>query len=390
MKSRICFVIVLFILTQHSLGQDSYSIADSTKAWSNVRCYTGHFNNACCCQTITNRPGGDTIINGGHYLKVYETRDSLLRDWNLSGFLKESRESHKVFFRNLSGDEGLIYDFGLKPMGIVRINNTYMQFPCPAELTCYLKDSVLVNGVYRARYFLGIPSEGHEYMNRDTWIEGIGSVHGVFSSGYLATGYSGAFSQLQCYSEHNAPVFRNPAGGTGFKNDFHPAMPAQPFDTAILETWYELIYRVADPSVAGSSSWYGWSLPGGLFSLTKSDTLFSLCDSAGNFPGLMNETNCGYTQDVLKSHSLSLFQTFVRNKFPGNGSSTGPHLSNKKVTLILSPSHTGYQYEDGKGLTKVKNRLTNPRIIIDADSPVSGFRCIKIYITDSEQIKIIY
>jgi hypothetical protein len=386
-------LIVLLIPWTLSKGQGSFQIADTTKTWNNLICLLSHSPFVSCGHTVTNRFSGDTIINANHYLKVYQSEDSLTRNWVLAGFLKEDLKKQMVFFRSLSGHEGLIYDFSLRPSDKVRINNTYMGFPCTVTLTCYLKDSVMINGLYRDRYFLGILSTGNEYSNRDTWIQGIGSIHGLFNSGYLASGFSGGYSELLCCSEKGKAIYRNPEFNTCFKNDFYPVAISEPSDTALLDTFYEFFIHITDSATKDRVGWCGWSLPGATsWADEEHGKLAGVCNTSGDFPRTVSEINCGYTVDVLKMHSIVLFVTFVGNNDLLKDHSIFTNPQEGKITLKLNPNASGYSYSDW-GLpcgTEGRKTVTDSHIHADYHCLSKGTYSIRIYNNDSKGVTISY
>jgi hypothetical protein len=393
MRIKHFWLIVLMTIWVSSKGHCAFQIADTTKTWNNLSCLFSHSPFVSCGHTVTNRFSGDTVINTNHYLKVYESADSLFHNWKLAGFLKEDTKRHKVFFRSLSGNEGLVYDFGLRPSDKVCINNTYMGFPCAVTLTCYMRDSVLISGLYRERYFLGIPSVGNEYSNRDTWIEGIGSIHGLFNSGYLGSGFSGGYSELLCCSEKGRIIYRNPEYNNCFKNDFYPVVVSEPSDTAWLDTFYEFFIHIADSTAKDNIGWCGWSLPGAnSWADEENGKLAGVCNTSGDFPRTVSEINCGYTVDVLKMHSIVLFVTLISNNDLLKDQSLLINPAEGKITLKLNPNTSGYSYSTWDLPCGIEGRktVTDSKIQADYHCLPKGTYSIRIYNNDSKTRTISY
>ena len=93
----------------------------------------------------------DTIINDILYQKVWISEDENHEDWNFYGaFIREV--DNRVYYRQMFGDEGLIYDFNLQLGDSVVVNNPRSI----GEISLFLNaiDSVETENGYLERWTL--------------------------------------------------------------------------------------------------------------------------------------------------------------------------------------------------------------------------------------------
>lgn len=169
------------------------ALVDTTKLWSVSIQYAN-------IQYSMYYKVSDTITIGNNlYSKVYETNDSLLLDWNFTGYIRENG-SNEVYFRNSTGDEGLIYSFDLSANDSILVYNPLV---CPefSSLIVSSTDSVWLGNSYRKRIFF------YNSNNDDYWTEGIGSKFGLLFSNYC---FIGANYNLLCYYESDSLIYQNP------------------------------------------------------------------------------------------------------------------------------------------------------------------------------------
>ncbi len=123
---------------------------------------------------------GDTIFDDLTYKKVYSTTDSLGNNWVLSNNYLRENQHQKVYLKQNDGEEILLYDFSLNLGDTFQIN----QIPC--QLKVVEIDTIKLNNEeLRKRMrleLLDFPEWGSTY-----WIEGIGSLQGVFNYYYFCT-----------------------------------------------------------------------------------------------------------------------------------------------------------------------------------------------------------
>ena len=193
--------IITIIFVGLSIMTGAQEIVDSTKVWSVL---TGHCHPEYTVYTTEMyRFNNDTLINGKMYQTVLISEDEQQEEWFFFGsFVRE--ENKKVYYREYSGEEGLIYDFNLEPGDTVVVNNP--RAVSEVTLTLVEIDSVETPEGYRERWKLTNDSfEEPEY-----WIRGVGSMAGILNStSNLFGGLCGTYILL-CAQENNTTVYQNP------------------------------------------------------------------------------------------------------------------------------------------------------------------------------------
>ena len=188
---------VLFSLL--SYGQTSSEfLVDTNKLWSNL------------FDTFTGGPppyykttsyvkfSGDTVINSVNYKKVLSTTDSLQNNFIVGGYIRED-STHKVFYYNpMSSTTRLLYDFNAEVGDSVDVG-WYLPMPLVVDTI----DSVFVYDRYLKRMVLSFQG-----MSGEIWIEGIGSLCGIFNGG--CNFITGTRHELLCYFENDTLKYSNP------------------------------------------------------------------------------------------------------------------------------------------------------------------------------------
>lgn len=196
MKRSFHLLLFLFI-SQIVFSQVYFPLVDTGKVWSIYHNYCKEKSYPFSDYT---RFEGDTLMDGMLFKKVWSSRDSLGTTWTANGFIREDAQK-KVFLRYCQPcDESLLYDFGAQVGDYLHLqSNIYSAF---------IVDSVdiitLMNGEERRRFSLHDTGT----LCIDSWIEGIGSVFGVLSSGPCTL--VGDDPHLMCFSEHDTLKYHNP------------------------------------------------------------------------------------------------------------------------------------------------------------------------------------
>jgi hypothetical protein len=181
-----------------SLYQITHTIVNVNTQWSglNVK-FTNTAADSLFSYSI--RFEGDTICNYIPYTKIWQSSDSLAEHWKLYGSIRE--EYKKTWFLPLGEvEEHLLYDFSVTPEQTVLVTNP-SGFGIQMKVTSV--DSIEVYGVKRLRIQLkGLYND----TNTDTWIEKIGSIHGILSSCYDIPGWK---NNVLCVKENDQQIFRN-------------------------------------------------------------------------------------------------------------------------------------------------------------------------------------
>lgn len=300
--------IKLVILVIFSIGistivpsQNYYQIADTLKCWRTMGCGCGVLMVIGGCDTRTNRFYGDTIINSKSYLKVHETLDSLQQNWYIPGYIYEDTNSNQVYYRNLDNEEGLIYDFNLSVNDIVEVYNLYMFFPFSIPYKCYQIDSVLIGNDFRKRFFMSylgnlVPEPD------DIWIEGIGSINGVLTSGYSESGWCGGFFELLCYYENDSLIYMASPFNTCFLNNFYPDILSETYDTAYIGTDYFFQVLISDTTQNDSINWIDEVMPQGFWMDTINGIIHGNPQTLGSYRCIVILKNWGYRIDMLDAN----------------------------------------------------------------------------------------
>ncbi len=176
-------------------------IVDSTKVWSVL---TGHCHPEYTVYTTEMyRFSNDTLMDGKMYKTVFISEDEQQEEWFFFGsFVRE--ENKKVYYREYSGEEGLIYDFNLALGDTVVVNNP--RAVSEVTLTLVEIDSVETSEGYHERWKL----TNESFEEPEYWIKGIGSMAGILNStSNLFGGLCGTYILL-CEQENNAAVYQNP------------------------------------------------------------------------------------------------------------------------------------------------------------------------------------
>lgn len=195
MKTKL--LLALLLANVFVLGQTNETLVDTTKLWSNLMQSSLAGPPPYIKITTFVRFSGDTLIGSHHFKKVLETTDNILLNFTTSGFIREDAEK-KVYYRRIQDtNDRLLYDFDVEVGDTVNVNG-YM----PLQLKVEAIDSVLINDKYHKRFSL---SGGFQI---EQWIEGIGSLCGVLSSGaYFLMGMK---YDLLCYYENDSLRYSNP------------------------------------------------------------------------------------------------------------------------------------------------------------------------------------
>ena len=192
---KISIVLTLLLVGLSTYSQEYFPMPDSGAIWNHniVNSESTHYiSSRFRLGTI-----GDTIINSKEYSKIYRLHEI---DFDLSQatYVGAIREENKKVYAITTWDdepEVLLYDFGVEVGDIITSNamNGYMSIP--VEVLAI--DTVeLLDGTLRKRIDIGV----------DHWIEGIGSLSGLFTPiTSLLTNYTSPY--LKCFYHNEAPVY---------------------------------------------------------------------------------------------------------------------------------------------------------------------------------------
>jgi hypothetical protein len=154
---------------------------------------------------------GDTIINKKTYKKVFQQNGDTLADFAKALYYASVREdtfAQKIYcIQKDDGVERLIADFSLE-IGDTGSVYSYWPFSYPYKVNVKIKsiDSIFIFNNYRKR--LNIDETQGCFGEGESWIEGIGSTHGLFFpfSVYPDLGCT----ELLCVYIKNILYYKNP------------------------------------------------------------------------------------------------------------------------------------------------------------------------------------
>jgi len=375
MKRTVLFISLLFPLSL-IYCQSNYQIADTIKKWNNLAC--GYTLIVCACHTHTIRFLGDTVIDSKDYLKVLESIDSLPQNWNVVGFIHEDSLSHEVYFRNLNNEEGMIYDFSLSINDTVIIFNTYMGFPYAVPLICYQIDSITINNNFRTRYFLSwayrpFPEED------DIWIEGIGSLYGIFNSAYTVTGFCGGFRELLCYSENDSLIYMNPPFYQCYMDEFYPKILDESYDTAFVGVSYEFPISSTDTNANDSVTWASHIMPQNFWLDTVNGIIHGNPVTPGNFRCWVFVKNWGYQVDWLDTNIVVTYPLSITSP-KKTKVKIFPNPTDGLVNVEIYPlSEKILRLYSSYGKLLFESMSDRPTTSVDLSKFPSGLYCLSIY-----------
>jgi len=371
MKSFLAILILSVSL--NCLGQSNYSIADTSKSWSYVHGGIGSWGVVCGASTNHMHFQGDTMINGNLYLKVYEATDSLYSDEVLIGFLHEDTLSREVYYRNIYGDEGLIYDFSLESGDTVFIVNYYEWFEC--MVICWSIDSVLIGDQFKDRYNL--------YWDcNETWIEDMGSLEGVLSSGFDCSEIVGGFVELLCYKYNDSLIYSNPGHQRCHKDDFYPHILSEYYDTGYVNVPYSFQAEISDTSSIDSVYWIAGYLPPDFTLNSVTGILEGLPSDTGSFSCGIIVKNWHYRTDMLSGHVVIVNPTGINSISIDDKIALSPNPCKEKLFLdIRLPKDIKLNiiiYDVRGQVVLEKTSQSDSKNEIDCHSFPSGIYFIKI------------
>lgn len=193
---KICAIILAMTVSIITYGQVSKTLVDDNKLWSNLW-QTGGGPPPHGMVTNYIKFSADTTIDDKIYKKVLESKDEYQTDFAVIGYIRED-SLKKVYYRDKNEMEKLLYDFGAEVGDSIFIGTM--------TLVVGKIDYILINNEILKRmkvYLVGLDGGPGEQ-----WIEGIGSLCGILSSGTFE--FTGAKYDLLCFFENEALIYSNP------------------------------------------------------------------------------------------------------------------------------------------------------------------------------------
>ncbi|MCK4661801.1 MAG: T9SS type A sorting domain-containing protein [Bacteroidales bacterium] len=329
---KIIISILFFCVINNTFSQNNYPFTDTTKLWNNLSGGYGAFFVVCNLRNISIKFKGDTLIDSKHYLKVFEANDSIQQDWQLIGYIHEEKIDSTVYFRDTLNNQGQLYDFGIALGDTVSIDNVYMG-TLHQRLICGIIDSIFINGIYKKRYHLGYYYAGN-FQRIDTWIEDIGSTHGLL---YCGHSIPGGFRYLLCYSESDSLVYLQPPFNTCYEVDIEPKITSKYFDTGYVNNYYDFQIEISETDSNDIISFRGWVIPEDFWLDETNGIIYGYPSSTGIFDCIVTVENCGFGTDLIMSPIIIQNPTPTLEFSLKNDFNIYPNPANKK--FYIEPSN---------------------------------------------------
>ncbi len=155
---------------------------------------------------------GDTLIDNQLWSRIYENNTSVFVPGDPSNIFRgHVYAANGVVYFMSDGQihPTVMYDFNIQPGDTVK----FYQFCCGAHYDLFLQsiDSVVIDGQYRRRFNFS-PVVYYNTSMKETWIEGIGSVHGPLFP-ITAKLFNQEFPDaltLSCFSHQSALIYHSP------------------------------------------------------------------------------------------------------------------------------------------------------------------------------------
>lgn len=208
-KKLLLILSVLQILPNCAIFSQEFPFPADGAQWNNSEMYLEDISNSQSVERIEIK-GGDTLINGVTYAKLYRTWSASyyqMGDCEFKYNSGPSRTNTYVGAIRINNNQRVfiivpedtiirtLYDFSLSIGDTLYIKG--MNYQYTAEVVSV--DSINVNGKFRKRLSI----QGYMY---DTWIEGIGSIYGLFAP--INRHWEKYDYALICYIENGFPLYQ--------------------------------------------------------------------------------------------------------------------------------------------------------------------------------------
>jgi hypothetical protein len=196
MKKALIYFCLLKFFTMPIFSQDLPLVVDTTLEWSVL--YGEYYPVNTYERTEYFKIEGDSTINEINYKKVYNSRYPLYNWYFDDCFIRE--DTQRVYLLDEYNQEKIIYDFSLDVGDTIRLQNMFNQ---ENDWIVYEIDSIEIEGIFRKQIHLGLDG----YCCDDKWIEGIGSILGLTTSGNIVYDFA---TQLLCAKRDSQIIYSNP------------------------------------------------------------------------------------------------------------------------------------------------------------------------------------
>ena len=207
MKARFLFIslVCCFVLQTNAQTANSNTIVNEGSSWAILSYRIFVFCPDCPVWTEYIYFDGDSIIGEYSYKKVFSCRDKLCENIKFEGLMRE--QDKKTYFIYADYEtECLLYDFSLEE-GMIFEYRADLWWQFREEFYVKQVDSIEINGVQRKQITFTQAPPYDDYVIA-TWIEGIGSLAGLFypCGGYFLTGST---KLLLCHFQNNELIYKD-------------------------------------------------------------------------------------------------------------------------------------------------------------------------------------
>jgi hypothetical protein len=156
---------------------------------------------------------GDSTVADKTYQKVFSYDDELHENIKYEGLIRE-QDKKTYFIRENSETEYLLYDFSLEEGTNFEYREPRIQIPVydDTPIILYVKkvDFVEINGIQTKRIQLTSPPPDDGVVCA-TWIEGVGSLTGLFYPQGIMRTPNNIIETLLCHFQDNELIYKNPS-----------------------------------------------------------------------------------------------------------------------------------------------------------------------------------
>ena len=189
-------VLLILLVFNCRLIYGSFNFPDSSAIWT-----ISSFGWGNCSGTQSFSITKDTIIDNSKYKVIKVTNDSIFNLKSSDYFCSIKDSANKWYFIfNGQSKRLLLYDFNLKTGDSITVDNF---FGMSYKIKVISVDSIIIDGQKRKRLNVGMFQNQDNYV-WESWIEGIGSTHGLFYSSFyiMDAGFS-----LMCFSQNSKLIY---------------------------------------------------------------------------------------------------------------------------------------------------------------------------------------
>ncbi|MDZ7775539.1 MAG: T9SS type A sorting domain-containing protein [Bacteroidales bacterium] len=323
-------IFVALIIAFPAAGQNGYALVDTTKEWNTLSMGISAF--AVCSPGNTTREtiGNPTEINGQTYFPVYHNQITGNRTAT-PGYLREDTTSQKVYFYDLYEDEeGLLYDFSISEGDTVLVQNYFVDFE-DVSMVCNDIDTTVIDGEPRKVFS----------FYYDTWIEGIGSLHGLLYSAHGSL--PGGGHELTCCFKNGELVYDNDTYNSCVVTQFHPEITTEEYDTAYVNSYYEFQLQHSLVPAGDSTSWEAITLPAGL----------SLNEGSGLISGIPNQPGPQSATVVVINHRLGYRTDYLMKDIFIADATTNQNIAKENIKIYPNPAQGEFYISVEKPQNKI-------------------------------------